>query len=122
MARLPRSGERGYGVWRIHVLAALGLEDLIPLAVFGACVAAIWFVLSLLSQRNDRALGRLKRLFRSGSADAEGEDLEKKDRFQGMVETAKAFAAPLMPKSEHEQSTLRLKLSYAGFRSDSAAA
>lgn len=104
------------------MLATLGLEDLIPLLVFGACVAGIWFVLSFLSQRNGRAEGRLKRLFRSGGSDQEEGDLEKKNRFQGMVETAKAFAAPMMPKSEQDQSTLRLKLSYAGFRSDSAAA
>jgi tight adherence protein C len=105
------------------VLAAIGLEDLIPILVFGAIVAGIWFVLSLLSQRSGRTQERLKRLFRGGSSsDIDVEELEKKDRFQGVVETAKAFAAPLMPKSEAEQSTLKLKLSYAGFRSDSAAA
>jgi tight adherence protein C len=104
------------------VLAALGFEDLIPVAVFGAMVAGIFFVLSLLSQRNSRAQDRLKRLFRKGGADLDVEQEEKKDRFQGMVETAKAFAGPLMPKSEQEQNSMRLKLSYAGFRSDSAVA
>ena len=101
----------------------MGLEDLVPIVGFGVCVAAIFFVLSFLSQRNSRAQDRLKRMFRSGSVsdlDLDSEVEKKKDRFQGVVDTAKAFAAPLMPKSEQERSTLRLKLSYAGFRSDSA--
>jgi tight adherence protein C len=105
------------------VFAALGLEDLIPLVVFGGVIAGIFFVLSLLSKRNSLAQDRLKRMFRRGGAEPELEDDEKKkDRFQGVVETAKAFAGPLMPKSEQEQNSLRLKLSYAGFRSDSAVA
>jgi tight adherence protein C len=42
------------------------------------------------------------------------------DRLQGMVDTAKALSRPLMPKTELEQSTLKLTLANAGFRSDSA--
>ena len=37
------------------------------------------------------------------------------------METAKALAGPLMPKTEMEQSQLKVKLANAGFRSESAA-
>src|SRR5262249_26265276 len=47
---------------------------------------------------------------------------KKGERFQGIVETAKALSAPLMPQTELEQSALKVKLANAGFRSDSAAA
>jgi len=105
------------------MIGPVSIEQVIAVAVFGACVAGIFFVLSLLSKRNSQAQERLKRLFRTQSSELEAGDVEKKrERFQGVVETAKAFAAPMMPTSEKEQNTLKLKLSYAGFRSDSAAA
>ena len=37
------------------------------------------------------------------------------------MDTAKALAGPLMPKTELEQSQLKIKLANAGFRSESAA-
>jgi tight adherence protein C len=102
------------------VIGPVSIEQIIAVAVFGACVAGIFALLSLLSRRNSMAQDRLKRLFRTSSQE---EDVEaKKDRFKGVVETAKAFAAPMMPTNEQEQNTLKLKLSYAGFRSDSAVA
>jgi tight adherence protein C len=105
------------------VLALAGLEDLIPVVVFLAAMMGIFAVLSFLSNRNSKAQERLDRLFRSPTGGDQGDDkLTKKDRFQGVVETAKAFSAPLMPKSELEQNALKLRLSHAGFRSDSAVA
>jgi tight adherence protein C len=85
-------------------------------------VFGVWSVLSYLSGRNSRAQERLDRLSRPASlVDIEDPKL-KKERFQGIFETAKAFASPLMPKTELEQSKLKIKLANAGFRSDSAVA
>ena len=100
----------------------VGLTDIIPLLVFAGIVAAIWAVLSAISQRNSRAQERLARISRPASL-AEIEDprnAAKKERFAGVVETAKALSRPLMPKTELEQSQLRIRLANAGFRSDSA--
>jgi tight adherence protein C len=98
----------------------VGFSELIPLVVFGAFVFAVWSVLSLISNRNSRASERLDRISRPASL-AELEDPKvKKDRFQGVMETAKALAAPMMPKTELEQNKLKIKLANAGFRSDSA--
>jgi tight adherence protein C len=97
------------------------MEDLIPILVFGGFVCGLFAILSMLSQRNSRAAQRLDRFSRPASlAELEDPKLQKKDRFQGIMETAKAFSAPLMPQTELEQSQLRLKLANAGFRSDSA--
>ena len=99
----------------------LVMQDLIPVLVFGGFVFGVFAVLSMLSQRNSRAAQRLDRFSRPASlAEIEDPKLQKKDRFHGIMETAKAFSAPLMPNTELEQSQLKLKLANAGFRSDSA--
>jgi len=95
----------------------------IPLFVFAGFVMAAWAVLSMISQRNSKAQERLARLSRPASlADIEDPKLAKKDRFQGMLETAKALSRPLMPQTELEQSALKVRLANAGFRSESAVA
>jgi tight adherence protein C len=97
------------------------LMDIIPLLVFLGIVLGIWAVLSAISNRNSKAVERLARLSRPSSlADLDDAKLTKNDRFQGLVETAKALSSPLMPQTELEQSALKTKLSNAGFRSDAA--
>jgi tight adherence protein C len=102
------------------IVAFVGLSDIIPFLVFGGFVAAVWAMLSIVSQRNSRAQERLSRLSRPQSLveiDLEG---KKSERMQGIVDTAKALSKPLMPQTELEQSALKLQLAHAGFRSDSA--
>ena len=104
------------------LIAMIGLADIVPLLVFAAIVMGIWALLSMISQRNSRATERLARISRPASL-AEIEDpatLAKKERFQGVMETAKALSAPLMPQTELEQNALKVRLANAGFRSDSA--
>ncbi len=109
----------------ILVLAAfpIGMAEIIPIVVFGCIVAGVWAALSLVSQRNSRAQERLAKLSRQASlSELDLEKGSKKDRFQGVMDTAKALSGPLMPQTELEQSQLKVKLSNAGFRSDSAVA
>src|SRR5690349_14507434 len=97
------------------------VADIVPLLVFVAIVAAIWGVLPMLSNRNRRAVERLAKLSRPPSlADIEDPTKAKAQRFQGLMETAKAFSQPMMPKSDLEQSSLRTKMANAGFRSEAA--
>jgi tight adherence protein C len=104
------------------IFALVGFQELVPLLVFAGLVAAIFAVLSMISNRNSRATERLERISRPASL-AEIEDPKaKKERFQGVMETAKALSGPLMPQTELEQSELKIKLANAGFRSDSAVA
>jgi tight adherence protein C len=102
------------------IFALVGFQEVIPFLVFGALIAGIFSVLSLISSRNSRAQERLERLSRPASL-AEIEDPRaKKERFQNILEAAKAMSKPLMPQTELEQSELRMRLAHAGFRSDSA--
>jgi tight adherence protein C len=103
--------------------AFIGLSDIIPLLVFAGFVFGVWSILSLLSQRNSRAQDRLARISRPASlAEIEDPRVSKKERFQGVMDTAKALSKPLMPQTELEQSKLRIKLANAGFRSEGAVA
>jgi tight adherence protein C len=100
----------------------VGLVDILPLISCAVFVAVVWGVLSAISQRNSRAHERLARLSRPASL-AEIEDpksAKKKERFQSVMETAKALSSPLMPKTQLEQNKLKVRLANAGFRSDSA--
>jgi tight adherence protein C len=104
------------------IFALVGFQELVPLLVFAALVAGLFALLSMLSNRNSRAQERLERISRPASL-AEIEDPKlKKDRFQGVMETAKALSGPLMPQTELEQSQLKITLANAGFRSESAVA
>jgi tight adherence protein C len=104
------------------IFAFVGLAEAVPLLVFAGLVAFIFAILTLISNRNSRAAERLDRLSRPASL-AEIEDpRNKKERFAGVMETAKALSRPLMPQTELEQSQLKIRLANAGFRSDSAVA
>ena len=95
------------------------LQDLIPLLVFGGIVAGIWATLSLISNRNSKALDRLARI--SGRhMMGEPDEPKKPERLQGLLDTAKALSSPLMPQTELEQNALKQRLNNAGFRSDAA--
>jgi tight adherence protein C len=98
------------------------VSAMIPLLVFFGIVMGIWAVLSMISNRNSRALDRLQRLSRPQSL-AELEDPTKgakTERFASVVEAAKALSSPLMPQTELEQNALKTRLANAGFRSDAA--
>jgi tight adherence protein C len=104
------------------LFAAIDFTFIIPLLVFVGFVGAVWAVLSMISNRNSRAQERLVRMSRPQSLADIDEKMPKKQRFQGVMDTAKALSAPLMPGTELEQSALKTKLANAGFRSDSAVA
>jgi tight adherence protein C len=103
------------------VFAVLGIEDMIPLLVFGGIVMGIWAFLSMISNRNSQALERLSRLGRPQSlADLEDPSKAKAAKFQGLTDAVKSISKPLMPQTEVEQNALKTKLANAGFRSDAA--
>lgn len=102
------------------IFALVGMSEIVPLLVAAVIIAGVFAMLTMLSNRNSRAAERLDRLSRPPSL-AEIEDpRNKQERFQGVMETAKAFSKPLMPQTELEQSELKTRLANAGFRSDSA--
>jgi tight adherence protein C len=95
---------------------------ILPVAVFGAILFGAWSLLSLLADREEDPLTRLKRL--SPGARPQGDEpsaLRQSNRMQELLAmAAPAFSKPLMPRSEFEQSQLKLRLSTAGWRSENA--
>jgi tight adherence protein C len=100
----------------------IGIADIIPLLVFAGIVLGIWGILSMISNRNSRAMERLSRLSRPQSlTEIQDPNRPKGDhKLQGLLDAAKSLSRPLMPTSELEQSALKTKLANAGFRSDAA--
>ncbi len=100
----------------------IGISEILPLLVFAGIGLLIWSMLTMISQRNSRAQERLER-FNQPLVNP-GADPTKAganaDKVQGLLDKAVAFAKPLMPKTELEQSKLRIKLANAGFRSEKA--
>jgi tight adherence protein C len=102
------------------LFALVGLEELVPLLVFAGIVAAIFAMLTMISNRNSKAAERLDRISRPQSLVEIEDPKNKKERFANILETAKSLSKPLMPQTELEQSKLKIYLANAGFRSDSA--
>ena len=100
-------------------LLALSVSDMVPIIVFFAIVAGAWFLMSALSRRSSLAEQRLARLGRPHSA-AELEELENKQRFSGLKDAIASIGAAAEGQSDLEKNRLKLQLTNAGFRSDSA--
>lgn len=105
------------------MLIAFSLETLIPIAIFGGVVAAIFFVYDMFfASGNSNAEDRLEALrnpMRSGG-DA-GDDKSAADKMSSLLEKATPqLAKALEPKSDQEQDGIKAKLSHAGFRRETA--
>jgi len=97
-------------------------ETAVPLALFGAFAALAWWVLDLVAAGKSRAAERLDEL-REPRRKPKKDDLslKKQDAVTRVLERATpTLAKPLTPKTEADLGKLRLKLTAAGFRSESA--
>jgi tight adherence protein C len=95
-------------------------ERLVPFALFGVIAIVAWWILERMAARKPRTEERLEEL-RNPLARRRGEVAAKKsDAMTKMLEKAAPLAKPLQPQNEFEASKLKLRLSTAGFRGDSA--
>lgn len=102
--------------------AILSNPWLVQFAVFGLIAAVTWLAIEWLNGNSSRAEQRLDD-FRDPGARKKRDDGRKGDNFSKMLEAASpALASPLKPKTEEEANKLKMKLSYAGFRSEGAPA
>ena len=110
----------------MNMLAQLspGAMYLLPAAVFGLVLFGAWALMSLRSDHKEKPLDRLKRLnpgMAGGVMQVEPTVLKQQNRVQELFAmAAPALSRPLMPKSEFEQSQLKLRLATAGLRSENA--
>ncbi|MFT5525405.1 MAG: tight adherence protein C [Pirellulaceae bacterium] len=100
------------------LLASFTITLLVGLAVFGMIAAVVWVAADMVTAKNSRAEQRLESL-----RSPDGKPVSSgKGRMAEMLERATpALAKPLQPQKESEVSALKLRLSYAGFRSEGAA-
>ena len=107
------------------LLAALELStrQLLPLVAAVAAGLMVWLIITLTSRRDERTDERLERFGRVGAgavdAQREGGRAEKLDQ---LLEKAADFSRPLTPKTEEQQSELKIRLANGGWRGESAAA
>jgi tight adherence protein C len=91
----------------------------VALGVFGLVAALAWVMVDWFSGKRSRAEERLSD-FRDGSGRKKRDEPKKAAMSRMLEHAAPSLAKPLQPKSEKEQSRLKLKLGYAGFRSEAA--
>jgi tight adherence protein C len=99
----------------------IDFDFVVPVAIFGMFAALAWWVLDRMAAGKPRAIERLDELKnprkRSGGESA----LKKSDAMTKMLERATpALAKPLQPKNDMELGKMKARLSYAGFRGESA--
>jgi tight adherence protein C len=97
-------------------------EVIVPLAIFGMFAAMAWWALDRVAAGKPRTIERLDELKYPRKRNSGESALKKSDPVTKMLERATpALAKPLQPKNELELSKTKSKLSYAGFRGETAA-
>ena len=99
----------------------MDLVSILPWAVFAAFACGAWALINFLANKNSRADERLEELrnpLMRGKDKAAGEDAKGQSGVGTMMEkAAPALSKALQPKSELEQSKLKVSLANAGFNS-----
>ncbi len=102
----------------------IGMEQIVPIAVFGAFTIGCWAVLNMFAVEKPRAVERLEEFKNPTRRKRKEEDdsaMKKQDAMSRMLAMASpTLAAPLQPKNEKDASKLKQKLNEAGFRSEAA--
>ncbi len=106
----------------MQLFAFLSAEEVTPILVFVAIMAGVFWLLSMISNRNSEAEERLERIGRPKSlVEIEMSQAESKARFSGLRNMFSNLGGVMEPQSELERNSMRVKLANAGFRSEHAA-
>ena len=108
----------------IVLLGFIGMEQIVPIAVFGAFTIGCWAVLNMFAVEKPRAVERLEE-FKNPTRRKRKEDddsaMKKQDAMSRMLGMASpTLAAPMQPRNEKDAGKLKQKLNEAGFRSEAA--
>ncbi|MCA9083932.1 MAG: type II secretion system F family protein [Planctomycetaceae bacterium] len=93
-------------------------EMLISIAAFGAITSGVWAILTLITTRKSRASERLEELRDPMARKRQGDNAGKVNNM--FEKAAPTLSKALQPKSETEQSDLKIRLANAGFASPNA--
>lgn len=103
-------------------LGAFALDDLLPVVVFFGIVAGVFWLMTLISNRNSMAESRLDRIGRPKSL-ADLDSAMSGPKFGGLKDAFGQLGAKMEgQQTELERNSLKVKLANAGFRSEGAAA
>ncbi len=103
-----------------QLLAELDFVTILPFAAFAAVAALMWVLADTFFFKKTRTEERLERM-RAGREINDPKQGTTKDSLTKMLEKASpTLAKPLQPKTEEEQSKIREKLNFAGYRSEEA--
>ena len=107
----------------MELYAFFAAEDVLPLVVFAGIVSGVFWLLSMLSNRNSQAEERLERIGRPKSlVEIEMSQADTRSRFAGLKEAFGSLGGVIDNGSEGEKNSLKIKMANAGFRSENAAA
>lgn len=96
----------------------MGFEQLLPWAIFGGVMCAVWAISTMFSSDSSRATQRLEEL--RDPSRRQGDD--KNGSVESLMEkTAPKLSKALEPKSELEQNKLKIRLANAGYSGPNAA-
>lgn len=102
----------------------INMQQMIPLAIFGAFACAGWLLLNFFAAEKPRTLERLeeyKNPMRRKKKEEDDSAMKKQDAMTRILAKASpALSKPLQPQNEVEVGKLKQRLSYAGFRHESA--
>ncbi|HCS55003.1 type II secretion system F family protein [Rubinisphaera sp.] len=97
----------------------MDMVTILPYAIFGGISALIWFAVSHFSEKDDRVSERLMDIRDPGRRNKEQQ--EKSEGVSGMIgKAAPTLSKALKPKTELEESVLKVRMANAGFNSPTA--
>jgi tight adherence protein C len=99
-------------------------QMLVPAGIAVFTVLLVFMLLNLISRRNRSVDERIQRVVQSrGTSQYDVAPVSTSpgmEKVQELISKAQVFSGALMPKTELEQNSLKLRLAHAGFRSDKA--
>lgn len=103
-------------------LGAFAFDDLLPVVVFIGIVAGVFWLMTMISNRNSLAESRLDRIGRPKSL-ADLDSAMSGPKFGGLKDAFGQLGAKMEgQQTELERNSLKVRLANAGFRSEGAAA
>lgn len=103
------------------LIAAMNFGIIIPVAVFGAVFAILWFIMDLTGSKSEIAEYRLDVLSDSKSRKGKREKGGGSNALVKAIENAApSLSKPLSPQTEKEANRLKQRLVEAGFRSETS--
>ncbi|MCG6155378.1 type II secretion system F family protein [Rubinisphaera margarita] len=97
----------------------MDMVSILPYAIFGGISALIWFVVTQMSSKDDRVAERLQDIRDPGRRNKEAQG--KQEGVGGMLDkAAPTLSKALKPKTELEESELKIRMANAGFNSPNA--